>query len=119
MTEPTGSSETFPELWTRTRTPRCCGCSTSIRQICWKSFLTKAVRLMSATQLSPQSSTALDEQIEQIVGRLAQRYPTDRISLAELEMLVRERYREFDNAAIHSFVAVLTERLVRRHIENR
>jgi hypothetical protein len=73
---------------------------------------------MSATQLSPPSSfTPPEEQIEQIVGRLAQRYPTDRISLAELEMLVRESYREFDNAAVRSFVAVLTERLVRRHIE--
>ena len=75
---------------------------------------------MSATQLAPpSSSTPPEEQIEQIVGRLAQRYPTDRISLAELEMLVRDRYHEFDTAAVRAFVAVLTERLVRRHIEKR
>ena len=75
---------------------------------------------MSATQLSPPSSfTPPEEQIEQIVGRLAQRYPTDRISLAELEMLVRDSHREFDTAAVRAFVAVLTERLVRRHIEKR
>ena len=74
---------------------------------------------MSAIQLAPQSSTQPEEQIEQIVGRLAQRYPTDRISLAELEVLVRESHREFDTAAVRAFVAILTERLVRRHIENR
>jgi len=74
---------------------------------------------MSATQLAPSLSTLPEEQIEQIVSRLAGRYPTDRISLAELEMLVRESYREFDTAAVRAFVAVLTERLVRRHIENR
>jgi len=72
---------------------------------------------MSATQLAPPSLTPPEEQIEQIVRRLAGRYPTDRISPAELEMLVRESYREFDNAAVRAFVAVLTERLVRRHIE--
>jgi len=74
---------------------------------------------MSATQLSPPSLTPHEEQIEQIVGRLAQRYPTDRISLAELEMEVRDQYREFDSAAVRTFVAVLTERLVRRHIDKR
>jgi hypothetical protein len=74
---------------------------------------------MSTTQLAPSSSTPPEEQIEQIVGRLAQRYPTDRISLAELEMEVRDRYHEFDTAAVHAFVAVLTERLVCRHNENR
>ena len=74
---------------------------------------------MSAAQLSPASSTPHEEQIEQIVVRLSQRYPTDRISLAELEMEVRDRYREFDNAAVRSFVAILTERLVRRHFEKR
>jgi len=75
---------------------------------------------MSATQLSPPSSfTPPEEQIEQIVGRLAQRYPTDRISLAELEVLVRDSYRGFDGAAVRAFVTVLTERLVRRHIEKK
>lgn len=70
---------------------------------------------MSATQLSPPSATPSDEQIEQIVERLAGRFPTDRISLAELEMDVRDGYREFDDAAVRALVAVLTERLVRRH----
>jgi hypothetical protein len=74
---------------------------------------------MSATQLFPPSSTPPEEQIEKIVQRLTQRFPTDRISQAELEMLVRDSYHEFDNAAVHAFVAVLTERLVRRHDENR
>lgn len=74
---------------------------------------------MSATQLAPSLSTAREEQIEQVVRRLAGRYPTDRISLAELELLVRESYREFDTAAVRAFVAVLTERLVRRHIEKK
>jgi hypothetical protein len=75
---------------------------------------------MSATQLAPSSSsTPPEEQIQQIVERLAGRYPTDRISQAELEMLVRESYHEFDNAAVRAFVAVLTEHLVRRHIEKR
>ena len=75
---------------------------------------------MSATQLAPpSSSTPPEEQIEQIVRRLAGRYPNDRISLAELEMLVRDSYRGFDTAAVRAFVAVLTERLVRRHIEKR
>lgn len=72
---------------------------------------------MSTTQLAPPSSTPTEEQTEQIVERLSQRYPTDRISLAELEMEVRDSYREFDNAAVRAFVAVLTERLVRRHNE--
>lgn len=74
---------------------------------------------MSATQLTRPSSTPAEEQIDQIVKRLSQRYPTDRISSAELEVLVRESYSEFDTAAVRAFVAVLTERLVRRHIENR
>ena len=74
---------------------------------------------MSTTQLVPASSTPTEEQTEKIVGRLSRRYPTDRISLAELEMEVRDRYREFDTAAVRAFVVVLTERLVRRHNENR
>ena len=71
---------------------------------------------MPAAQLSP-SFTPSEEQIEQIVGRLARRYPRDRITLVELEMLVRNTYRGFDSAAVRSFVAVLTERLVRREID--
>lgn len=74
---------------------------------------------MSVTQLAPSSSTPREAQIEQIMGRLAGRYPNDRISLAELEVLVRETYREFDAAAVRAFVDVLTERLVLRHLEKR
>lgn len=74
---------------------------------------------MSATQLSPTLTTPSEEQIEQIVKRLSGRYPTDRISLAELEMEVRDGYRELDDVAVRAFVAVLIERLVRRHFEKR
>jgi ferric-dicitrate binding protein FerR (iron transport regulator) len=72
---------------------------------------------MSTAQLSPPSLTPSDEQIAQIFGRLARRYPRERITLADLELLVRNAYGEFDTAAVRTFVAVLTERLVRHHIE--
>jgi len=72
---------------------------------------------MSTAQLSPPSSRPSDEQMAQIIERLARRYPRERITLADLETLVRNTYHEFDAAAVRTFVGVLTERLVRHHIE--
>lgn len=72
---------------------------------------------MPTAQLAPTPFVPSDEQIAQIIERLAQRYPRERIALADLETLVRNSYHEFDAAAVRTFVAILTERLVRHHIE--
>jgi hypothetical protein len=58
-----------------------------------------------------------DDQITEIVGRLQLHYPSEQISLADLERRVRSFHRQFNTARIRSFVAVLVEHLVRRSIE--
>jgi hypothetical protein len=58
-----------------------------------------------------------DQDITEIVDRLQRRYPDDRISRTDLEGRVRGFHREFDNAAIRTFVAVFVERLVRRSLD--
>jgi hypothetical protein len=53
------------------------------------------------------SFTPTDEQMTQIIERLTRRYPR--------EALVRNPCHEFDTVGVRTFVAVLTERLVRHH----
>lgn len=91
---------------------------------------------MSTAQLSKQTATQLDlatpvggtpadsvqaaryaEQITEIAGRLQRRYPSEKISRAELEDRVRGFHAMFDTASVRTFVAVFVERLVRKSIE--
>jgi hypothetical protein len=66
---------------------------------------------------SAQDGALHDQDITEIVDRLQRRYPDDRISRTDLEGRVRGFHREFDNAAIRTFVAVFVERLVRRSLD--
>ena len=66
---------------------------------------------------SSQVEAVYDAQITEIVGRLQQRYPAERISRAELERRVRDVHRQFNTARVRAFVAVFVERLVRRSID--
>ncbi len=72
---------------------------------------------MSTAQLVSPSFASPDQQIAEITGRLGRRYPRAQISLVDLETLVRRFYREFDSAAVRTFVAILVERLVRQSID--
>jgi hypothetical protein len=58
-----------------------------------------------------------DMQINEIITRLRRRYPPERIPAAELDRRVRGFYRQFGDARVRTFVAILVERLARRLIE--
>ncbi len=73
---------------------------------------------MSTAQLAQPSFLTAEQQIVQIIGRLARRYPREQITLADLETLVRRAYGTFDAVAVRTFVAVLAERAVRHSIEH-
>jgi hypothetical protein len=66
---------------------------------------------------SSRVEAVYDEQITEIVGRLRQRYPDERISRTELERRVRDVHRQFNTARVRGFIAVFVERLVRRSID--
>jgi len=72
---------------------------------------------MSAAQLISTSFASPEQQIAEITGRLARRYPRGQISLVDLEKRVRGCYREFDTVPVRTFVAIFVERLVRLSIE--
>jgi hypothetical protein len=74
---------------------------------------------MSSAQLVSPSFASPEQQIAEITGRLARRYPREQISRSDLETRVRRFYREFDTAHVRTFVAILVERLVRRSIDDR
>jgi hypothetical protein len=80
----------------------------------WPPSPTPAAGVGSA---SSQVAPVYDEQIIEIVGRLQRRYPSERISRAELERRVRDVHRQFNTARVRGFVAVFVERLVRRSID--
>ncbi len=71
----------------------------------------------SIETFSQPRGASSDEQIVDIIGRLEQRYPEERISRPELDRRVRGFYRQFDSARIRAFVGVFVERLVRASIE--
>jgi hypothetical protein len=66
---------------------------------------------------SPTTGPAHEKQVGEIVERLQRRYPRPQISIADLDRLVRGCYRQFEAARVHTFVAILVERLVRHSIE--
>lgn len=71
---------------------------------------------MSTAQLAQPSFASAEQQIVQIIGPLARRYPREQITVAELETLVRRG--RFDAAVVRTYVAVLAERAVRHGIEH-
>src|SRR6476660_8170008 len=73
--------------------------------------------LTAAPADSPPVGPMYDEQINDIVLRLEQRYPDNQISHVDLERRVRAFHRQFNTARIRSFVSVFVERLVRRSID--
>lgn len=73
----------------------------------------------ASADLPAESAVAArdDKQINEIIARLGRRYPPEQISSTELERRVRGFYRQFGDARIRAFVAILVERRVRRSID--
>ncbi len=80
--------------------------------------MTEHVPAVEAAQAAtPTIERTYDEQIDEIVERLTWKYSRDQISVADLTVLVRRFYRQFDTARVRGFIAILVEHLVRRSIE--
>jgi hypothetical protein len=73
--------------------------------------------LVDAKSESAPDGALHDQQITEIVDRLRRLYPDDRVSRTDLEARVLRFHRQFDTAAIRTFVAVFVERLVRRSLD--
>jgi hypothetical protein len=67
---------------------------------------------------SPTIGPGYDEQVNEIVDRLRQRYSREEITPADLEGRVRGFYRRFETARVRTYVAVFVERLVRHSIDD-